>query len=321
MGKLQLAAAAVLILLGAGFAWWFSEAGQFESAVSARAESLRGQGWAADFAEASVAGAPARLDLTLTEPRFGAQGWRWEGPALAARSLIYRPDFLSLSAPGRHRFATPFGAASFEARRAEASLVFGAPYPPRELARFSLALEDLVGAAEGPGPGHTIEAIAAFLRPPVQAMVDARRVFLNVKNAALGAAPPFDLEIDGAALFDRGLDQDGLGLPEIIVLNLRPGVTFDWRGTRPGQLRLAGEIARRSGSRPLRDWRGKLAFETTEAPGAAAALRALGLLDAAAAAALEARISESGRLAGVLEIDGTRVRVLDVGPEPILLSR
>ncbi|MEL6978863.1 MAG: DUF2125 domain-containing protein [Pseudomonadota bacterium] len=318
MGKFQAAAAAVVLLLAAGFAWWFVEASRLETAVAERAEALRAEGWDAGFEAASVVGAPARLDLTLRQPRLGAQGWRWDSAAILARGLIYRPDFLSLSAPGRHRFETPFGAVSLSARQAEASLVFGDVYRAEALARFSMALEGLTGTAPG-GGAFEIEALSAYLRPPAQRLVGARRLYVKIDGAALPGAPPLDLEIDGRALFDRSLASDAEGAPEITGLALRPGVTLSWPGAASGGLRLAGEATRPTGAAPFAGWSGTFAFESDEAEAAIARLEAIGALRSQPAAALRARISAAGRLAGVLKIDGARAEVLDLGPEPIAL--
>ena len=59
------------------------------------------------------------------------------------------------------------------------------------------------------------------------------------------------------------------------------------------------------------------AVPTDQAAAVLGRLNDLGLLGEAGAAALEARVSEAGRLAGVLEIDGDDVTILDVGPDPI----
>lgn len=324
MSKFRLAAVAVFLLLAAMFVWWFVEAGRLEDRAAETAERLRQQGWRASFTELRTAGAPARLDLTFEGPGFGAAPWFWDGPALTARSLIYRQDFLSLTAPGRHRLETPFGAVACDVDRAEASLVFGADgFREAALARFSGVLDDLSCAAPGAGaapPRATIDGIAAYLRPPVQTMVGARRMFLRIEDVKIPGAPAFDVEIDGRAVFDRSLARDAEGAPEIVILSLQPGATFEWRGAVPGRLRLAGELARDTGADPVRGWRGKLAFESDQARGAIQALAALGLVTGEAAEALRSRVSSTGRLAGVLDVRGRRLQVLDLGPEPITLT-
>lgn len=324
LNRFRFTALAVVLVLVGMFGWWWWKAGAAKQEPAALADALAADGWRVSLGEVSVVGAPSRLDLTILAPLLStADGvWGWSADALTVRRVIYQPDHVLVDAPGAHRIDTPAGPAALSLRRAGASLVFGEDgYREGVLARLSAVLEE-VEAVEG--AALTAQRMEVHLaRPPRAEPVPglaARRLFLGARALSIGFSRPVELRVDGEGLFDRPLDRQGRGAPQLLSVDLRPGARLSWgEGDGRGELLLSGRLSRNAGEDPLTGWRGKLAFESDQAAEALNILGAWGLLDAPSRRRLEARIAESGRLAGVLEIDRAAVSVLDLGPEPILL--
>lgn len=324
LNKYQLAIISILLLVALSLAYWWRAATKAEAQARTAISALVQQGWRIEFGEIEVGGAPMRLNLEFTAPQLasGDNAFAWDAETAQIRRLIYRGDALQLHAAGRQSLRTPLGEQRFTGQRAAASLSFGADgYAEPLLSRLSAVLVDI----EGEGFAATrFEAHLGATPEPEEAR---RRLYLGATALRLGSAKPLNLAISGHALFDRPLSRREGGVPELIELALDPTHPQGGKATlsraEDGEdeplLTLSGKLERQAGSDPLLGWRGTLAFKSDRAEQAIALLAEIGLLDAASASRLRDRIARSGRLAGVLAINGARVEALDIAPQSIPL--
>jgi hypothetical protein len=140
-----------VLVLAALIAWtvvWWTMSLRLQSELDARAKDLRAHGYAASWTGIKVDGWPFRLDLTLTEPRFGEpSGWAAAAPILKGETMPYAPDHWIFAAPQGLTVTRPGkGPLAVAGRAIRASVGgLGSPRP-----RFSFEALDLTLS---PAPG------------------------------------------------------------------------------------------------------------------------------------------------------------------------
>lgn len=319
LNKYRLTGIAILLVIAGSFAWWWVEAGKGERRAEEIVAALRQSGWRVETGESSVTGAPMRLDFNFSAPSLGAADgrWRWSAEEAHIRRLIYRRDYLQIGVLGAQRLETPFGPVAFTTGSEAASLRFGAEgYGTDQLSRLSVVLSSLSAGA------LSAKRIEAHLGATPDKAPKTRKLYLGAHALKIGAAPAASVSLAGFAAFDRPLDRSGAGAPELVSIILpadEEGGALTIASGESAVVRFSGRLDREPGADLLTGWRGKLGFETDDAEAVIALLAEAGLLDADSAAALRGRIAASGRLAGVIEIDGETVSALDISPEAIPL--
>ena len=100
------AAALVAVIIGGG---WLYGAGAVRTGLDDWANAQRAHGIDVRWQALSLAGFPLRLDARLTAPTAARTGagaaWTWAGPTVGVRFFPLAPDRVTITAPGRHRFA------------------------------------------------------------------------------------------------------------------------------------------------------------------------------------------------------------------------
>ena len=322
--KYRLTAIAIALVIAGLFGWWFVAASTARERIDAFSAALTRDGWRVEPGDSSISGMPLRLNYNFTAPSIEtANGaWRWSPVEAHIRQLLYRSDFFQLGAPGRQTLKSPFSSADLTLRGAAASLRFGARgYPKDRLSRLSVVITSLEGDR------LKAEEISAHFGPTEPIEERKRRLFAQLRGLTMRKAAPTDLTLRGEAYFDRPLSAGGRGVPEVQRVALQgdgaaPGVlvSFAPRAGVKAELTLRGDLERVSGGDGVSGWSGLLAFETDQGAAVIAQLGAMGLLDEASQAALSERLAASGRLAGVLKLDGDRVEIHDIAPEPIRIK-
>lgn len=296
------------------------------------AEWLAESGIDFSFGAVELSGAPARINLAVATPRLAnpEAGWSWSSERLDVDRLVYRMSAANLLLEGPHYLSL---AAADDARdevRIEGLLRGGAETEDGALARVSLRGSDLGVGAE-PGAARRATLMELQLCAPTIAGADVcgegapaidadagfpLLVFLRMESLALGDGGRAYARLIGVAYLDAPIRLDAPA-PSFVALHIEEAV-----------LRLAQEEGDHvdvtaAGTLEMRDGtlQGRLSVEADEAAAALERLVSAGVLSETSAAALRPWISESGRLAAVLEIDADGWRILDLGLEPIALTR
>lgn len=165
---------------------WFVRQAETARAPAAFAAALAAEGWRVEVGEASVAGFPNRLDLSVSAlsvaPPDGA--WRWRVDNALARAVVYNRSHWVLSAEGPHAIDTPFGAWRLSAPEARASVVF----EEGRLARFALDAP----AVSTRGPSGALRLVRVRLharqRPGALPSEGLYEAVLRIDGLAEGAA-------------------------------------------------------------------------------------------------------------------------------------
>ncbi|MDB5459936.1 MAG: hypothetical protein JWO72_1677 [Caulobacteraceae bacterium] len=147
---------AVLAALVAWSGVWLAMSLRTQSELNDRAKALRARGYAASWSGMKVDGWPFRLDLTLTQPRFGEpSGWAVAAPVLKGESMPYTPGRWILVAPEGLTLTRPGKGPLAVAGRAIRASVGGLDTPQP---RFSFEGLDL---SLSPAPGGQPTAFSA----------------------------------------------------------------------------------------------------------------------------------------------------------------
>ncbi len=319
--------AALICALVGLFAWQRVESADVEAAP-ARAQALFGAaGYRFGFDAAAVSGAPARVNLTFSAPLLEGPegGWSWSSTQLDIDRLVYRMETAGIAMTGPHRLETQAGGARIDGflrggvevaanalerislRGAELGLEFDGAEGPRTAALMELQFcAPTIAAERGCGDGApTVDADAGF---PLL-------VYLHAEDVALRDGGALSLRIVGVAYFDGPIRFDAPP-PDLVKIEIEEAIFRLLQGEGDYvDVAASGRIEIRGGRIFA-----QLTVGSDDAQTALARLRAAGALSDASAAALGARIAESGRLVGVLQIDGDRWRMLDLGPEAIPLA-
>lgn len=103
--KTLLVSLALLLVIAAGAVsgGWLWAAQSFESGWRTWVEARRAEGYRFSDSEPQVGGFPLRVTAHLAEPAVIApQGWRWQGPPVAASARAWDPFGVRFRTPGRH---------------------------------------------------------------------------------------------------------------------------------------------------------------------------------------------------------------------------
>ncbi|MBL6928584.1 MAG: DUF2125 domain-containing protein [Rhodospirillales bacterium] len=103
-----IAAGAVFLLCAIYVAFWFFMAGQLRDGTMAWIEEQRNAGLAVNFKTLDIGGFPFSLQMTVDGPTIAAPKssarWGWEGEKVRASMRLWRPDRVTINAPGNHAF-------------------------------------------------------------------------------------------------------------------------------------------------------------------------------------------------------------------------
>lgn len=337
LGRFDKFQAAIVIALAAsaiGYGVWSTVSTERLDSARRLPVALRDAGWRLEFDAQSVAGFPARADLTLAsvsiEPGAATPSWpfRLSVPSLLTRSLIYRPDYLGLEADNGFTIETPTGDLAIEGDVA-ASVVLGDAVSDGETERRALERVSISGPSlrfttfvEGVSERRREGAIGLaelHLRADPDGDAATRRLFIRLDDLTLDHAPAAAIDhvrLDALLQFlEPPTTGAGLGL-DAVRLDLgaadAPGLIVAFSD---GRIALSGALDRQRGA-----WGGLLGFVTNDGPAVLAHLEALDLLTEDEAAAIRGRIAPSGRLAGVLKLWKARLTIEDIQPEAIPIA-
>ena len=194
----------IWVILGVATLWgglWFAASSMVERGVQ---DWFKGQGPAASATRIEVAGFPSRIDLTLTEPRFGdpaAGGPVWQAPFLQVLTIGYQPWRMIAAFPPEQSLTLPDGSTvELTADKLQASLALR-PVTSLPLDRIVVEGHGLALRA-GAGPGVLAQKLIFATRPdPTRQNVHDIGLTLTAvqpEPGLLDAAPGAGLP-DGAA--------------------------------------------------------------------------------------------------------------------------
>ena len=298
--------------------WWWIAATAMERSVDAWFAGLRSAGWQAEAQGASVAGFPARLDLTVTAPVLydPLAGAGWSGPFAQVLTLAYKPWHVIAALPPDQVLTLGGTNLRLTADRLRASVV-AMPAPALPLDRTAVEGDGLRLALP---PGGIA---AASLRAGTRANGGAARhdvaavlrgVSFNLPLPPEAPAGAADLRLDATLTFDAPLDRHaGTARPALRALTLH-GAEFTWG---PIAATAAGTVESDAAGFAS----GRIELAVDDWPRALALAVAAGMIDPALAptwAAIAVGLADAagtpGRVALPLTFAGGRA---SLGPLPI----
>jgi hypothetical protein len=213
-------------LVGGWAVWWWVAATAVERAAAGWFDTLRAAGWEVASDSTSVAGFPARLDLTVTGPRLfdPVQGLGWEGAFAQILTLAYRPWHVIAALPPDQILTLGPAQARLRSDRLRASVVVR-PVPALPLDRLAVEGDGL--ALDWPGGAAAAASLRAGMRAAGTDYV-THRAAIAVEGIAL-AAPDVPVPATGASLrldatlrLTAPLDRHaGAARPQVAAVDLR----------------------------------------------------------------------------------------------------
>ena len=193
-----------VVVLAALIAWtvvWWAMSLRLQSELDAQAKNLRAHGYAASWTDLKVDGWPFRMDLTLTQPRFGEpSGWAVAAPMLKGETAPYAPDHWIFAAPQGLTLTRPGkGPLTVSGRAIRASVGgLGSPRPRFSFEALDLALSPAPGGQ--PAAFSSADRLELHLQPGPD---DQAALLIRIEDAKLAPsanlariAPTLDLTWD-----------------------------------------------------------------------------------------------------------------------------
>jgi hypothetical protein len=214
-----IALSCIAIVLSAGgalSAYWLWSADRLAARIAAWSEQQRTRGYEVSYRGPVIGGYPFGLTARIEEPRVASpRGWRWQGPGLSGRAVLWDPFTIELDFSGLHRVTDTRNeaAAPVEAEGERASAVVHL----QSSGRIDRAKAEVAGLTiRRSGEVLTAQRAAVSLGPLRPAAGDRPQ-----ELALTGEADGITLPEDGAGPLGRSLRR--LAFEGVLVGEIPPG--------------------------------------------------------------------------------------------------
>lgn len=161
------AALLFVVLATACVGWWIGQ-GRLSAAIDARAEALRGSGWAVAWRERTVSGFPFRLKVLLSDVSLAGPGehaWGVSAPQIEAQAYLIQPTHWVFAAAQGLTIRRPVGGAVIVSGKDLRASVAGVNASPWRIALAGDALAFATPPDAKPFSFAAMQHFEAHLRP------------------------------------------------------------------------------------------------------------------------------------------------------------
>lgn len=204
--RIVLAIAIAFAMAWAGY--WFIGSSTLRSGVENWFDSVRAEGWVAEYDDLSVKGFPSRFDATLTDVSLADSkaGLGWHAPFFQLLTLSYTPNHVIAVWPHQQQVRTPFDSYTLDTDDMRASVIVDAStaISPR---RITLTAKGITLTPESEDGAIS----AASLRLAAQRLEDVvgsenARYHLGLAAKDVAPAVPFMAQIDQGGTMPRVIE-------------------------------------------------------------------------------------------------------------------